>query len=657
MLCRRGTRLSAPDRSPLRIRPRRTPAPPFGAPCDQTELGEDPEAARRRPRARAGGRRCPASASRRRPPPLGLAGLAQAGRRRRRASREASCSSSAASANSRSASVQSAVQEAGLARRHDAARERASSRARAAGRRGRRARSAPASSGARARASRSRSSARPPSASRQQPAQRLGAAARAGDPRRAAVEAGEAGGAAGQRRPARGVGADREHPGAAGDQLGDRHGGRAAARDDRAPRSASLGRHVDTIGGSRRARAELGLEAPPPLRFLASQACERRRLRSASAQRVELAQDDARLDRAVPVVDLEPHRGVDRVLVLDAEAGAAEGDAEGAVGAAVEAEAGVLALPHRPHVADPGRGDHQPHARVAHPERGQLPQLLGQLEPEPDAADHRVDPLGPAQVLGAEHRGRVGGERLAEGLEVLGPQREPGGGAVPAEARPGARRRPRAPPSRSKPGMLRPDPRPPPSPSSEITTTGRWWRSTRREATIPTTPGCQPSPATTSPGASRSSLRQLPPRRLGGRVDLALGRPPLRVGPAQLLGDLLRPRLVVGQQQLDPGIGPVEPPRGVDPRRQPERQVALVEPRRLAFRQPRSAPAAPAAAPAASPPARASPAPGSRRPAAPRRRPSPGRRGRDPRSPSRTPPAARRPASRRRRSRRASSKG
>ena len=89
--------------------------------------------------------------------------------------------------------------------------------------------------------------------------------------------------------------------------------------------------------------------------------------------------------------------------------------------------------------------------------------------------------------------------------------------------------------SRSKPGMLRPLPRPPPSPSSETTTTGRWWRSTRREATIPTTPGCQPSPARTSPGASRRSLRQLPPRRLGRRIDLALPRPPLRVGPPQLV--------------------------------------------------------------------------------------------------------------------------
>ena len=35
------------------------------------------------------------------------------------------------------------------------------------------------------------------------------------------------------------------------------------------------------------------------------------------------------------------------------------------------------------------------------------------------------------------------------------------------------------------------------SPSSAIRTTGRWWRSARREATIPITPGCQPSEART----------------------------------------------------------------------------------------------------------------------------------------------------------------
>ena len=53
--------------------------------------------------------------------------------------------------------------------------------------------------------------------------------------------------------------------------------------------------------------------------------------------------------------------------------------------------------------------------------------------------------------------------------------------------------------------MLRPEPLPLPSASSPIRTTGTKWRSARREATIPTTPGCQPSPASTSAEAEASS--------------------------------------------------------------------------------------------------------------------------------------------------------
>ena len=141
--------------------------------------------------------------------------------------------------------------------------------------------------------------------------------------------------------------------------------------------------------------------------------------------------------------------------------------------AAVEAEAGVLALlPHRPHVADPRRGDQQAHPGVAHPERGQPPQLLGEIEAEAGAADHRVDPLGPPQVLRPEHLCGVGGERLAEGVDALGPSSSPAAARCPPnEVRCSAQAS--SPASRSKPGMLRPEPRPPPSPSSEITIAGR----------------------------------------------------------------------------------------------------------------------------------------------------------------------------------------
>ncbi len=315
---------------------------------------------------------------------------------------------------------------------------------------------------------------------------------------------------------------------------------------------------------TRRRGGALALSAPPP------------------SKRVELAQDDARLDRAVPVVDLEPDRGVDLLVLADAEAGAAEGDADRAVGAAVEAEARVLALlPHRPHVADPGRRHHQPHAGIAHPERRQLLQLLGQLEAEADAADDRVDPLRAQQVLGTEDRRRVGGEGGAEGVEVLRPQRQPRRRPVAAEALEllGAclQRRQQVEAgdaaARAAAAALAVE------------------RDDDHRAVValdqprgddPDHAGMPALAGEDQPRGRPQLLGQLAQVRLCRRVDLALGRPPLGVGPAQLDRDLLRPTGIVAQQQLDPGVGPVQPPRGVDPRRQPERQVALVERRRLA---------------------------------------------------------------------------
>ena len=157
--------------------------------------------------------------------------------------------------------------------------------------------------------------------------------------------------------------------------------------------------------------------------------------RSPSAvARVELAQHDPRLDRAVPVVDLEPHRRVDRVVLADPELRAAEGDAERPVRAAVQAEARVLALlpigrTSRTRAA--GTSSRTPGLPI--PNGASRPQLLGQIEAEVGAADHRVDPLGPRQVLGPEHLVGVGGEGLAEGVEALRL-------AAPARRRRGARR-------------------------------------------------------------------------------------------------------------------------------------------------------------------------------------------------------------------------
>ena len=80
-------------------------------------------------------------------------------------------------------------------------------------------------------------------------------------------------------------------------------------------------------------------------------------------------------------------------------------------------------------------------------------------------------------------------------------------------------------------GCCGPSRAPRPRRRARSTTTGRWWRSTSREATIPTTPGCQPSPASDQRRRLAQLLRQLAPRRLGGGVDLPLGRPPLARWP------------------------------------------------------------------------------------------------------------------------------
>ena len=100
----------------------------------------------------------------------------------------------------------------------------------------------------------------------------------------------------------------------------------------------------------------------------------------------------------------------------------------------------------------------------------------------------------------------------------------------------------------------------------------------------PDHPGMPPLAGQDQPGSLAQLVRKLPPRRLGSRIDLPLGSPPLAVGPTQLNSDLFGPLLVLGEEQLHPGVGPVEPPRSIDPRRQPKRQIPLVELSRLAFR-------------------------------------------------------------------------
>ena len=124
--------------------------------------------------------------------------------------------------------------------------------------------------------------------------------------------------------------------------------------------------------------------------------------------------------------------------------------------------------------------------------------------------------------------------------------------------------------------MLRPEPRPC-SPSSEITTHGLRQRSTSREATIPTTPGCQPSPATTI--ARGAGLRRA--SALGGEEDARLGLLAVAVEQIELASHLRCARLVLGEQQLERSGGPLHPARGVDARAEPEAERLLPHAGRL----------------------------------------------------------------------------
>ena len=61
-------------------------------------------------------------------------------------------------------------------------------------------------------------------------------------------------------------------------------------------------------------------------------------------------------------------------------------------------------------------------------------ELLAEREAELRAAHDRVDRGARLQVVVGQHGIGVRGERVGERLDAVGPDREPGGGAVAAEA-------------------------------------------------------------------------------------------------------------------------------------------------------------------------------------------------------------------------------
>ena len=162
-------------------------------------------------------------------------------------------------------------------------------------------------------------------------------------------------------------------------------------------------------------------------------------------------------------------------------------------------------------------------------------------------------------------------------------------------------------------------------------------RSARRRSR--SRPGCQPSAASTSArpsGCSATSASASKRIRVSTSRRSALTR-------SSSCGDGLGALAVLGQQQLEPGVGAVQAPGGVQPRAEPEADRGLVEPARVHARDVHQRAQPDLARARQRPQALRGRAGGSRPAAARRRRRWPARPGPGPRRPAPGPPP-RRPA-------------
>ena len=241
-------------------------------------------------------------------------------------------------------------------------------------------------------------------------------------------------------------------------------------------------------------------------------------------------------DRPVPAVDLEPNREVQRLALAPGQLAVhPEGDPGGAAAAALEIEAGVLALlaerPDRAQARRRGRpgGDRGCPCRRARGARAarRAPSRSPRAPPRPA---RRRSPCGRA----ARPRSARGRWATNASRKAFDPSRS---SSSPAAARwppwrGGARRSRRAPRSgRSRGCCARTRARSPlhreqHRPAASAAPRAARRRSRRRR-------DASPRPRARAP-APRRAPRELAPGALGGVGDLALGRAPLGVGAVEL---------------------------------------------------------------------------------------------------------------------------
>jgi hypothetical protein len=250
----------------------------------------------------------------------------------------------------------------------------------------------------------------------------------------------------------------------------------------------------------------------------------------------------------------------------------AEGHGASSMAAGLDAEAQVAPLlAHRARIGEAGGRHEQRDRRVADAERREALELLGQLEAELVARHDRVDALDRHQVLGLEHGRRVGDERGAERLDLRARDGTARGGAVPTVAQQvlGARiEPPEQVEGRDRAARA----------GAFVAVEGD--EHARAVVALGDARGDDPDDARVPAvgrqdvGGLHASLADL---RLGLEEDPRLGVAALGVGPIELLGDRGGARGVVGEDELEPGVGSVEAPGRVDPRRQAKADRPRIE--------------------------------------------------------------------------------
>ena len=301
----------------------------------------------------------------------------------------------------------------------------------------------------------------------------------------------------------------------------------------------------------------------------------------------DAAHDELRRDRSVPVVLLQPERDVITAHATEAVElrALAECDRTTRVASvALHAEAQMLSVTDRCELAELATRRKQRDLGVREPEGRQLTKLLAEIERElRTARQHRIDDGRREQVVRREQAFCLRSEGVGEGLERDGVDREPGRCAMPAEAlevlRAGAE------------GAVQVEGRD--RPARSFPETFAAGDQDDRPVVALDEPGSDDPDHAFVPVFAPDDIRRAPALRLGpfldlrdrGANDALFDRLPVAVELFETIGEPARLVGILGQEELQGGPRMTEPPRRVDPRPEPEADLARVDGRGIDVRR------------------------------------------------------------------------